>query len=325
MQRLIQDIKEKNFKPVYLLYGEEDYLRKQYRDKLKNALVNDGDTLNYHYFEGKNVNVGEIIDLAETMPFLAEKRVIIMENTELVKADADRLAEYLKDIAETVILILVETKTDKRSVLYKAIQTKGTACEFKAQDENTLKRWIASKVKAENKNITMDAVNMLLDMTGSDMANISSELEKLFSYTLKKDNITREDVETICTKRLNNIVFELAETMANKQQKKALDLYHGLLAQKETSLGLLALISRHFTKMLEVKEMGNNGYHYRTIAEKLGLHPYVTQKYESQASKYKLGEIRGILQACADTDAGIKSGKIDKDLAVELIIIEYSR
>lgn len=325
MQKLIQDLKENTFKPVYLLFGEEDYLRKQYRDKLKNALVADGDTLNYNYFEGKDVNVNEVIDLAQTMPFLAEKRVILLENTGLVKSGGEKMADYVKDMADTVILIFVEAQIDKRSGLYKAIQSVGSTCEFKTQDEMTLKKWIGSRVKQENKRISEDAVNTLLDMAGSDMANIQSELEKLFSYTLKKDNITTEDVETICIRRLASVVFDLTENMANKRQKAALDLYYNLLAQKETSLGLLALISKHFTRLLEVKELKKNGYHYRVIAEKTGLHPYAVQKYEAQAEKFKTSEIRRMLQACVETDEGIKSGKIDKDLGVELIIIEYSR
>jgi len=325
MQKLVQDLNEMNFKPVYLLFGEEDYLRKQYRDKLKTALVNEGDTLNYNYFEGKDVNVNEVIDLAQTMPFLAEKRVIILENTGLVKSGGDKMADYVKDMADTVILIFVEAQIDKRSGLYKAIQSTGRVCEFKTQDEATLKKWIGQRVKQENKRISEDAVNTLLDMAGSDMANIQSELEKLFSYTLKKDSISADDVEAICIRRLASVVFDLTENMANKRQKAALDLYYSLLAQKETSLGLLALISKHFTRLMEVKELQKNGYHYRVIAEKTGLHPYAVQKYEAQAGKFKTSEIRRMLQACVETDEGIKSGKIDKDLGVELIIIEYSR
>ena len=107
---------------MYLLYGEEDYLRKQYRDKLKNALISPDDTMNYHYYEGKDINVGEIIDLAETLPFFAQKRVILLENSGLCKSGGDALAEYLKEPAESVVFILVETQTYKRSRLFKVIK-----------------------------------------------------------------------------------------------------------------------------------------------------------------------------------------------------------
>lgn len=80
MQRLIQDIKTGNFSRIYLLYGEEAYLRKQYRDKLKEAVIGD-DNMNYHYYEGKNISIGEVIDQAETLPFFADRRLIVIENS----------------------------------------------------------------------------------------------------------------------------------------------------------------------------------------------------------------------------------------------------
>ena len=116
MKQLNEDMKTKQFKHIYLLWGEEAYLRKQYRDRLREALA-EGDTMNCHYFEGKDVRPGEIIDLAETLPFLAQRRVIVMENSGLFKKGGETLAEYAGNIAETACLIFVETEVDKRSRL----------------------------------------------------------------------------------------------------------------------------------------------------------------------------------------------------------------
>ncbi len=138
MQKLNEEIKTGQLKQVYLLYGEEDYLRKQYRDKLKNALLGDGDSMNYHYFEGKDVPVGEVIDLAETLPFFADRRVIIIENSGLFKSGGEQLAEYLKEPSDTAFFVLAEREVDKRSKLFKAVSAKGRAIEFAAQDEMIL-------------------------------------------------------------------------------------------------------------------------------------------------------------------------------------------
>ena len=144
MQRINNDIKSGNYQPVYLLFGEERYLRKQYKDKLRAALCAPDDNMNNHYYEGKNLPVGEIIDLAETLPFFAEKRVIIIENSGLFKSGGEQMAEYLNAQNESTIFIFVESEVDKRSKLYKAVVSKGSAIEFTPQDENTLKRWVAS-------------------------------------------------------------------------------------------------------------------------------------------------------------------------------------
>lgn len=158
MQRLMQDIKSGQFNHIYLLYGEEGYLRRQYRDKLKEAVIGD-DNMNYHYYEGKDISVGEVIDQAETMPFFAERRLIVMENCGLLKSGGEQLAEYLGNPSQTAFFVFVETEIDKRSRLYKVISAKGCAVEFAVQDETTLKRWVLGMVKKENKKISEQALN----------------------------------------------------------------------------------------------------------------------------------------------------------------------
>lgn len=104
MRQITEDIKQNKFKQAYLLYGEERYLRRQYRERLREALCADGDTMNVHFYEGKDVSVGEIIDLAETLPFLAQRRVIFLSDSGLFKAGGEKMAEYLTAPCETSFL-----------------------------------------------------------------------------------------------------------------------------------------------------------------------------------------------------------------------------
>ena len=187
MQGLLQDIKNKEYKQCYLLYGEEAYLRLQYKDKLKEALVSPEDTMNYHYFEGKAAEIGEVIDLAETMPFFADKRVIVLENTGWLQKSGDAMAEYLEDICESACIIFVESQVDKRTKLYKALKKNGRVSEFKQQEEATLKKWILSMLSKDGKKITGQAMDFLLERVGTDMAYIKTEVEKLLCYSMKKE------------------------------------------------------------------------------------------------------------------------------------------
>ena len=325
MQQLIQDLKNQSYKQMYLLYGEEDYLRKQYRDKLKEALVSPDDTMNYHYFEGKDINVGEIIDLAETLPFFADRRVIILENSGLCKSGGDALAEYLKQPAESVVIILVETQTDKRSRLFKVIKEQGRASEFVVQNEQTLKRWIASLAKQDGKKISEATAEYFLEKTGTDMANIRTEWEKLVCYAMNKEIIEMADIEAVCTQRVSNRIFDMVAAIAEKRQKEALDMYHDLLTLKEPPMGILALIARQFNLMLQVKELQQKGMSGRQIADKVGLAPFIVQKYERQASRFKMRELKEALSACVEADEAVKSGRLNDVLSIELLIIERSR
>ena len=147
MKSLNEDIKLGQFKQIYLLYGEEAYLKKQYKDKLTKAILPDGDTVNYAYYEGKGINPAELIDLAETMPFFAERRLIVIENSGFFKSATPELADYMKNMPDTVCFLFVENEVDKRGKMYKAAKDKGRIVEMGRQDEKTLLYWIASNVK----------------------------------------------------------------------------------------------------------------------------------------------------------------------------------
>ena len=132
-----EDLKTGKYKSVYLLFGPEGYLVRRYRDKLLSAFCGNSskkelsDDMNFNAFIGKEVTVGQIIDLAETLPFFAERRVILIEDSGLFVKDGDKLAEYLADKPETTVFIFVESAVDKRSKLYKAATNAGHAAEFR--------------------------------------------------------------------------------------------------------------------------------------------------------------------------------------------------
>ena len=323
MQRLNQDMKTGQLNHIYLLYGEEAYLRKQYKNRLKEAIIGD-DSLNYHYYEGKGVTIGEVIDQAETMPFFSEKRLILMENTGLFKGGGEELSEYLKSPAQTVYFLFVETEVDKRSKLYKTVSAKGCAVEFGIQDENTLKRWVLGMVKRENKKISEPALNFLLEMTGTDMENIQKEMEKLFCYCMDQDAITERDIVQICTKRISSHIFDMINAIADRKQKKALELYYELLALKEPPMRILFLITRQFNLLLQVKELAGKGYQGRAIGEKVGLPGFVAGKYVTQASRFQKEELRETVEACVEAEEAIKTGRLNDNMSVELLIVKYS-
>ena len=324
MKSLNEDLKSGQLNNVYLLYGEEAYLKKQYRDKLRNAMISPDDNMNYAYYEGKGINVKEVIDLAETLPFFVERRVIVMENTGFFKTSSEELAEYIKELPDSTAIIFVEAEIDKRGKLYKAVQKKGRAVELGRQDEGTLLRWIAGNVKRENKQISENTIRHFLAKIGTDMENIQKELEKLFCYTLDKDAITVEDVEAICTTQITNQIFDMVNAVADKKQRQALDYYYDLLTLKEPPMRILFLLARQFKLLLEVKELDKKGMARKEIAEKTGLNPFVVGKYQTQAKAFSSKELRTIIEDSVDTEEAVKTGKLTDMLGVELFIMKYS-
>ncbi len=324
MKSLNEDLKTGNFKQVYLLFGEENYLKKQYKDRLTKALISDGDTMNYAYYEGKGIDVKEIIDLSETMPFFSERRLIVIENSGFFKNATAELAEYMKEIPETTYFIFVETELDKRGKMFKAVKDKGRIVELARQDEKTLVRWIYGNVKKEGKQIAESTIYYLLSKCGTDMENLQKEMEKLFCYTLNNDVINMEDIDAICTTQITNEIFDMVNAVAEKKQKRALDRYYNLLALKEPAMRILYLLSRQFRLLMEVKEMAGEGYDKKTIASKAGLHPYAVGKYIEQSRSFSQEELRKILEESVDIEERVKTGRLGDVLAVELFIVKYS-
>ena len=321
MKSLNEDIKTGQFKSIYLLYGEEEYLKKQYKGRLTRAMLPEGDRVNYAYYEGKGIPVPEIIDLAETMPFFAERRLIVIEESGLFKTAAPELADYLKTMSASACFLFIEKEVDKRGKLYKAVKEKGRIVELSRQDERTLIRWLSGMIRQEGKLIQESAVRYILSKTGVDMENLEKEMEKLFCYTLEKNEITIQDVDAVCTTQITNHIFEMVEAVAKQQKKKALDYYYDLLALKEPPMRILYLLTRQFQLLLEVQGLVKKGMGRKQIAEKAGLHPFAAGKYMEQCRNFRKEELRRIMEEGAELETDVKTGRLNDVMSVELFII----
>lgn len=324
MKTIDNDIKMGQLKNLYLLYGTEDYLKRQYRDKLKHALVEPDDTMNFSAYEGKDINPKELIDLSETLPFFKEKRMILVENSGFFKNSCDDLAEYMGQVPESTCFVFVEEEVDKRSKLFKAASRAGSAVEFETPKEDMLIRWILGRIQREGKKITQSVMQLFLSKTGSDMENIDKELEKLICYTLDKTEISAADVEAICTGQTENKIFEMIDAISAKNQKKALDLYYDLLALKEAPMRILFLIARQFQNLLLIKSMSAKGYPAVSIAKTAGMPSFAVQKNLRQAGAFKINQLKEAIEDCGQAEEDVKTGRMADQLAVELLIVKYS-
>lgn len=324
MKSIQEDIKKNEFQPVYLLYGEEAYLRQQYKQMLLKALRPEEDTMNFSKYEGKGVEPREIIDLGETMPFFASRRVILLENTGFFKNKCEELTDYLKQLPEYLCMIFVEAEVDKRGRMYKAVKNVGRIAEFSVQNTQTLTRWILQILKREGKRITQRDMELFLTKTGTDMGNIRMELQKLIDYTLGRDVVTGEDIEAVCTTQTTNKIFDMVRAVTEKDQRKALDLYNDLLTLREPPMRILFLLAKQFNQLMITKEMAESGYGQPEIASQLGVPTFVVRNYLQIARKYRLSQLKRAVEDFTEAEEMVKTGRLGDVLSVELLIIRYS-
>lgn len=324
MKTIDEDIKTGQIKSIYLLYGEETYLKRQYRDKLKTAVIQPDDTMNFSSFEGKDINTKELIDLSETMPFFCDRRMILVENSGFFKNANEELAEYIGEIPESACFVFVESEVDKRSKTFKAVSKFGSAVEFVTPQESVLVRWILGKIQHENKKITQSVMQLFLTKTGNDMENIDKEIEKLLCYTLDREEITAADVEDICISQTENKIFDMIHAISAKNQKEALSLYYDLLSLKEAPMRILFLIARQFRNLLLIKSMSAKGYPAASIAKAAGMPSFAVQKNQRQAGAFSMEQLKQAVEDCGQAEEDVKMGRIADQLAVELLIVKYS-
>ncbi|MDE6686933.1 MAG: DNA polymerase III subunit delta [Lachnospiraceae bacterium] len=327
LEKLLQEIKDGNARQMYFLYGEEEYLKRQYRDKFLQALTDPEDTMNIHRFEGNKIDVQEVISLADTLPFFADQRTILIMDSGWFKSPCEEMAEYLKHPAETVRFLFVEKELDKRGKIYKTVSKDGIEIEFKEMEKASVHRWMSGMAAKEGKTINADAMELLTQRVGLDMGTIHNEMEKLFGYTHGRKQIVAADVEALVARSLEDRVFEMVEAIVGKQQKKALGLYYDLLALQKRPNDVLFLLTRQFNNMLQAKELKEKGFDKNGIAKKMRLpanQTFLADKYPRQAAKYRMEELKKIVVECVETEEAIKSGRIADKLGVELLIVKYS-
>lgn len=324
MKTLEQDIKSGNFKNAYLICGEEEYLKLNYKNQLIKAIAGE-DTMNLALYEGKNIDINEVIDNAETFPFFAKYRLIVLEQSGLFKTGGEQLAEYMDKIPETTIFLFVEQDVDKRSKMYKAVKKNGYICEINRQSEKDIEVWAAKIFDYNGKKITKADMAYFIANVGTDMEILSQEIEKLISYAYDKNVINKNDIDAVCIKQLNVRIFDMIDAISVKNQQKTLDCYYELIAEKEPPMRILFMISRQFNLILQAKDLSARGMSKEQIAGAMGVQGFIASKSISQSRNFTVSELKAGLAESISTEELIKSGRMDENIGVEMLLVKYSR
>lgn len=324
MRKIKQDIKNNEFFSIYLLHGSEKFLVRSTKQELSAAIRGGSDDMNYNYYEGKGISVQEIIGMSETMPFFADRRLIVIENSGFFKTSQVELAEYLENVPESSNIIFVETEIDKRGKMYKVLKNQGYIAEIGEQTPDLLVRWMASILKKDGINITGNTASYILDKVGTSMEKLKPELEKLSCYAMEKGVIENEDVDKICIVQPVNKVFDMVDAMVRKNQKQALEYYNDLLALQVDVVPMLAVIANHFKRLLYVKEMAMQNFAKSEISKVSGINIHFVDKYLGQARHFTVAQLNEALEDVVHMENLFKTGRIAGNLAVELLVVKYS-
>lgn len=323
MKTLNQDIKNRTFKKAYLLYGNEDYLIRSYKNRLQESIAGE-DTMNTLFLSGKDPDLNVLKEFTETMPFFADKRLAVLSDTGLFKSASEGFAEWIRDLPETACVIFAETEADKRNRLYKAVSETGYVCCLDHPDEKQLQAWMLGIIKNRGMNIRQDAFRAFLECISEDMDDIRNELEKLCDHAADTGVITREDVTAVCRVQLKNRIFDLTSQASYRRKKEALDLYYDLLRLREPPMRVLYLLSREISRLYAVRKMRQENRSRQDMTALLNVRPFVLDKMLGQANMYTDAQLEELMDLALDLEKSVKSGDLQEQLSVELLLLKMT-
>ena len=331
MKELKKQWKNNEFAPCYLFYGDETYLIKNYEKALTEAILPAGaEMMNYDLLEEKKITAATVMDIAETFPFMNEKRLLVLHGSDFFKKggrkeEGERLLSFFQNLPETTCILFVEEKIEKNSRLYKAIVKAGQVMEFKQPTEKELATWVKRQCKQGGVGIADGVLQMFLRTVGFDMETIESELQKVIAYKDGSGEVSVADVQAVCSPSLEARVFDLVRAVAEQKPEQAVKIYHDLILLKESPYMVLSLITRQFRLILESSLLMEAGKSGPEIVSKLEIRDFALKEYLRQAKRFPAEVWKQALRDCLKADMDIKSGFMGEETAVELLIVKYAR
>lgn len=310
---------------VYLLYGEDNYLKNEF---VKKAKKNFGELqLGINYIQIDESNVNNVISDIETPAFGYERKMIIVKNANLMQkknAISDKLSDYLNDAdkqtLDSIELIIVEDSVEKNA-LFNTISKIGMIKEFNEQKIGQLITKVKSISAAYGVQIQENVAQYFIECTGTNMEDIINEIRKLIEYAGKGGTITKEDIDSLTIKKSESVIFDLTDNLGKKNIHEAINVLHDLIYAKEPVQKILVMLYNHFKKLYIVQlSKGQN------VAQNLKLKPnqtFLVSKYQNQAKFFTQDEMRNLLNEFMYIDEASKSGNLDINVGLESVLCRY--
>jgi DNA polymerase III subunit delta len=332
---VVRSIERGVVSPVYLLYGEEAFLRDDLIRRFKGLLTDEGTAdFNLDIVDGKTLSSQDLVNLAETLPFMTDKRIVIVNNAELFKtkkkgsddedSSSDKaLINFLENPSDsTCLIITVDDGVDKRKKIFKLIEKNGQVVDCSVLKGQPLEDWLQERVKHHGVKIDKMALGKLNLAVGNNLYMLDQELAKMASYVVSTRMITPEVVDLLVSKTTESEIFDLVDAIGEKRINRAAPIIKELLIQGEPVIKILFMIARQIRLIIQAKLMAQEGYAEKQIASQLQIHPFVAQKCCKQGRNFTVEELKKALLSILEVDYALKTGRMEQYLAIDKLLVE---
>lgn len=340
----IKEINSSTIKKLYLLYGCESYLLDKGLEEVKARVVTGFEEINYSVFEGKDIDISQLQNACETLPFGSNKKLVVVKDYLGLKSKSkksqsekdesisehDRLnnMSFINNLTDDVCLLFISYgEIDKRKKLYKDLNKFGSVFEFKKIDKGDLKQWISKFFTKEGKKIGYEEIEYFIRNTGYmdknsevNMYYVQNEMEKVLSYTGEEKIISIDSIKALIHEPLENNIFKLIDACLEGDTSGSLKIYLDLLLEGESSYSIIALISWGIKNIIKIKELKEEGLDAKNISSKLKMKEFIVRKNINHCNKIDFIKLEKALERCIQCEIDIKTGKLAEKIAVEMLL-----
>ncbi len=322
LEELGIDLRDNGLRPFYLVLGPEQYQCRLAVDLLRSKILSPGsEAFDYSEFAAGDASIDEIIDAANTFPMVSRRRLVLVTEAEKLKdSDQESLLNALKNISPRGVLILVAEDLDHRKRFYKALRDMNCVAEFPKLKGVALEQWAESFVRRQGYRISSSAIRKIVELAGSDLQSLASELEKLLLYAGKEKNIQDSAIDDLVRASRQHNIFELIGALGRRDRNGALRSLANLLSMGEHPLVIVTMMARHCRQILIAREYLSKGSSPRDIAIAAQIPSFILDQFLSQARAADSAIVQEMYIRLADIDRRLKSSSGDGRILLENLI-----
>lgn len=318
---LLGELKSGQVRRFYLFAGPEEFLKQEAVISLRTHLLSPAERqLNIDKLSGNQTSAEEIINCVATVPMFGQYRIIEVTDAQRLSVSAkEKVVGYLSRIPSYSVLVMIVSEADFRQKFYKSFSEQGAAYNFVALPERSLPEWIQKKVAESGKTIEPKAILKLIEKVGGDAGQLTSEIEKLL---VGREKITEQLVEQVVGGGRRYTVYQLLDTVAERDLPKALVIFNNLVAGGEDLGGIIHWLSEHFFRLFILSNNESSPANNQSIdINRLGILPYFLEKYQQQARNFTLDEIGRAIIMIAQADVDRRLVKVKPELTIEMLLV----
>jgi DNA polymerase III subunit delta len=329
------DIRKGNFTPMYLLYGVESFFIDETLNMIIDHAVEESDLeFNVSTYDLEESYIEEALEDATTLPFFGERKVVVVKQPLFLTAQKAKMEQNIKALEAYIespspftifVFIALYEKLDERKKITKLLKKHATVVESQSFTGDRAKEWVQQRIASNGSRMNDDATELLIELVGMNVMILANEVDKLMTFVGEGGIVTKEVVQNLVPKSVEQNVFMLVERVLVRDIPQALAIMYELLHKQEEPIKILGLLATQFRLLYQVKEYMRRGYGQNQIASHIGVHPFRVKLAARQVNLFSFEELYMIMDELAEADYMMKTGKLDKKLILEFFIMKRNK